>query len=230
MQIRDWLVYHVGDRALKKALDRVFAQGRRGLLLDIGCGLKPYANLTRGRVARHIGVDHPASLHGNTAVDVGSNAYQLPFRDDTFDVVLCSSVLEHLEEPEAALREAARVLGPGGQAVYVTPFMWHIHEEPRDFYRYSRYGLHHLFGKGGFEHIEVIPLSGFWVTFGQLFVHQLYRLQRGPMRWVPVIPVAGLAIQVFALVLDKLDRAPGSRKWTWAYLTVARKAAPSASA
>lgn len=230
---RDWLVYHVGDRALKEALDRILPPegqagrggGRAGLLLDIGCGTKPYEPLTRGRVARHVGVDHPASLHGNRAVDVASNAYDLPFRDGTFDVVLCSSVLEHLEEPEAALRAAARVLAPGGHAVYATPFIWHIHEEPRDFYRYSRYALEHLFAKAGFEDIEVRALSGFWVTFGQLFVHQLYRLQRGPMRWIPVIPLVGMAVQLLALALDKLDRAPGARKWTWAYMTTARRRA-----
>ncbi len=121
---------------------------------------------------------------------------------------------------------AARVVCPGGYAVYATPFIWHIHEEPRDFYRYSRYGLTHLFTKAGFDNVEVLPLSGFWVTFGQLFVYQLYRLQRGPMRWVPVIPLMAIVIQLLALALDKIDRAPGSRKWTWAYLTVARK--PSA--
>jgi ubiquinone/menaquinone biosynthesis C-methylase UbiE len=224
MNIQDWLVYHIGDRALKRALDEVTSVPPRGALLDIGCGLKPYTRLTKGRVTHHIGVDHPGSLHGGSAVDVGSNAYHLPFRDGTFDTVLCSSVLEHLEEPEAALREAARVLAPGGHAVYVTPFIWHIHEEPRDFFRYSRYGLTHLFKKVGFDHVEVRPLSGFWVTFGQLFVHQLYRLQRGPMRWVPIIPALSLGIQFVALALDQLDRAPGSRKWTWAYLTIARKA------
>jgi len=223
MELRDWLVYRIGDRALEAALREVTSVPPRGALLDIGCGRKPYTRMTRGRVTRHVGIDHPASLHGHHAVDVASTAYHIPFRDGAFDVVMCSSVLEHLEEPEAALREAARVLAPGGRAVYVTPFIWHIHEEPRDFYRYSRYGLEHLFAKAGFERIEVKPLSGFWVTFGQLFVHQLYRLQRGPMRWIPVIPFVGMAVQACAYALDKLDRAPGSRKWTWAYITVAVK-------
>lgn len=223
MHIKNWLVYHIGDRALKAALDVVFTKNPPGLLLDIGCGLKPYTGMTAGRVSRHVGVDHPASLHGDTAVDAASSAYQLPFRDDTFTTVLCSSVLEHLEEPGRALSEAARVLRPGGHAVFVTPFIWHIHEEPRDFFRYSCYGLEHLFAKAGFDHVEVRPLSGFWVTFGQLFVYQLYRLQRGPMRWIPIIPLVALGIQGLALAFDKIDRAPGSRKWTWAYLTVARK-------
>jgi SAM-dependent methyltransferase len=84
-------------------------------------------------------------------------------------------VLEHLEEPEAAIRECHRVLRPGGTAIYTVPFIWHLHEEPRDFFRYSKYGLRYLFEKVGFEIVELRALSGFWVTFGQLFVYNLYR-------------------------------------------------------
>jgi ubiquinone/menaquinone biosynthesis C-methylase UbiE len=224
MTLKNWLVYRIGDRALQEAL-QVLKTELPGALLDIGCGTKPYTRMTHGLVTRHVGVDHPASLHGNSAVDAATSAYQLPFQDSTFRSVLCSSVLEHLEEPEQAIREAYRVLEPGGRAFYATPFIWHIHEEPRDFYRYSCYGLEYLFSKAGFTEVEVRPLSGFWVTFGQLFVYQMYRAHRGPLHWLPVIPVAGILIQLLACALDTLDRSPGSRKWTWAYLTVARKPA-----
>jgi SAM-dependent methyltransferase len=223
MHVKNWLVHRIGDRALGEAL----SAHASGLLLDIGCGRKPHARLTRGLVSRHVGIDHPGSLHGSGSVDAAASALRLPFRDDGFDNVLCVSVLEHLEEPEQALREAFRVLKPGGIALYMTPFLWHVHEEPRDFQRYSRYGLEHLFGKTGFADVEVTALSGFWVTFGQLFVHQLYRLHRGPLRWFPVIPAAGMLIQLAAYALEKLDRFPGSRKWTWAYLTLARKPGPT---
>ena len=220
MRAHNWLVYAIGDRALAAALR---AHVRGGLLLDIGCGRKPYAALTRGLAERHIGVDHPASQHGRAALDAASSAYRLPFRDGTFRSVLSTSVLEHLEEPAAALREACRVLEPGGVAVYVTPFLWHVHEEPRDFYRYTRYGLKHLFGAAGFTQVEVTALSGFWVTFGQLLTYQLFRLHRGPLRWIPVIPLLGSLVQGLALLAHALDRSAQSRKWTWAYLTVARR-------
>jgi SAM-dependent methyltransferase len=194
-------------------------------LLDVGCGPKPYARLMRGRVDMHVGVDHPGSDHGLSAVDAAASVYRLPFRDGTFDGVLCSAVLEHLEEPSEALGEAFRVLRAGGSAICTVPLIWHVHEEPRDFYRYTIHGLEHLFGKAGFREVEVKALSGFWLTFGQLFVYQLYRLHRGPLRWIPVIPAIGLVVQLAALALDKLDRSAESRKSTWAYLVTARKPA-----
>ncbi|HET6762446.1 MAG TPA: hypothetical protein VFH27_02210, partial [Longimicrobiaceae bacterium] len=85
---------------------------------------------------------------------------------------------------------------------------------------YSRYGLEHLFRKAGFEVVELKALSGFWVTFGQLLVYNLYRFHRGPMRWIPIVPAVGLAIQGGSYLMDRVDR---SERWTWMYMAVARK-------
>jgi hypothetical protein len=107
------------------------------------------------------------------------------------------------------------------------PFIWHLHEEPRDFFRYSKYGLRYLFEKVGFEVVELRALSGFWVTFGQLFVYNLYRFNRGPLRWLRVVDALGLVVQGGAYALDRVDR---SEQWTWMYLAVARKPGPAAAA
>lgn len=45
----------------------------------------------------------------------------LPFRDNSFDCVLLSEVIEHLEAPQFSIREAVRVLGPGGRLLVTTP-------------------------------------------------------------------------------------------------------------
>lgn len=218
-RLKHLLVDHIRTRALRDA-----APLARGRLLDIGCGIKPYRELFGPYVDEHVGVDHPSSLHGADAVDLTATAYDIPVPDGSFDTVLSTAVLEHLEEPLEGLEEARRVLRDGGLAIYTVPFIWHVHEAPRDFYRYSRYGLQHLFDRAGFDVVEIRALSGFWVTFGQLFVYYLYRFRRGPLRIVPLIEILGVAIQALALALDRIDRA---EQWTWMYLVVARARARS---
>jgi len=219
---KNWLVQSIVKNTLK-AFAPIYLKGD---LLDIGCGIKPYHDLLKPYVNKHIGIDYPGTLHGLHSIDIFCTAYHIALADASFDSAICNAVLEHLEEPEQAIRECYRVLKPGGVAIYSVPFIWHVHEAPRDFFRYSRYGLRYLFEKAGFELVEIRPLSGFWVTFGQLFVYQLYRLQRGPLRFVPIIPLLGLLVQLVAYVLDRLDK---TESWTWMYMVVARKPDDTAS-
>lgn len=213
---RNVVVHRLHDRALA-ALAK---QHLRGRLIDIGCGEKPYRAMMAPLVDEHVGVDHEQTMHRRDAIDVFGSAYSIPFPDATFDSALCTAVLEHLEEPEAALRECFRVLRPGGWAVYSVPFIWHLHEEPRDFYRFTKHGLAYLFRKVGFEAVDVQPLSGFWTTFSTLAAYDLSRYQRGPLRWLRVIDGVTLVGQLAAYAFDKLDR---QHQWTWMYLAAARK-------
>lgn len=214
--IHNLLIYKFHDQAL----ERVASQYLMGKMLDIGCGVKPYAAMMRPFVTEHIGVDHEGSLHSKGNVDLLGTAYNIPAPDASFDSAICTSVLEHLEEPEQALRECYRVLKSGGVAIYSVPFIWHLHEEPRDFFRFSKYGIDYLFTKAGFEVVEISALSGFWGTFGQMFVYNLYRYNRGPLCWFKIVDATALLIQGLAFVLDRIDRA---EKWTSLYLVVARK-------
>jgi SAM-dependent methyltransferase len=215
-KLKNLLVNRIHDRQFKR-LASTFLRGR---LIDIGCGEKPYAVMLKPYVTEHIGIDHEDTIHDKSHIDRFGTAYDIPAKDGEFDSAICIAVLEHLEEPEKALRECHRVLKQGGFAIFTVPFIWHIHEEPRDFYRYTKYGLRYLFEKTGFEILELKALSGFWVTFGQLLVYNVYRLNRGPLRYVPIIPALGLLIQAPSYLLNKIDR---SEQWTWAYIVLVRK-------
>jgi SAM-dependent methyltransferase len=194
----------------------------RGRLIDIDCGEKPYVNMMKPYVAEHVGVDHQDTLHDKSNIDRVGTVYDIPAKDGEFDSALCTAVMEHLEEPDRAIAECHRVLRIGGIAIYTVPLFWHLHEEPRDFYRYTKYGIRYLFEKNGFEIVELKPLSGFWITFGQLFVYYIYRFRKGgklnPLWWL--IPPIGLVLQGIVYILDYLDKA---EQWTWMYLVVARK-------
>lgn len=215
-EIKNFLINRIHDREL----ERCASSHLSGRMIDIGCGIKPYELMLAPLVMEHIGVDHEETFHDKSNIDLFGSAYDIPAKTSSFDSALCTAVLEHLEEPEQALRECNRVLKPGGIAIYSVPFIWHLHEEPRDFYRYSKYGLEYLFDKVGFEIIEMKALSGFWVTFGQLFVYNIYRLNRGPLRWLRIVDAVGLLIQLMAFILDRLDK---TEEWTWMYMVVARK-------
>ena len=177
--------------------------------------LRPY-------VAHHVGIDHLDTLHDRANIDLLGSAYDIPVSNEYFDSAICTAVLEHLEEPDKAIKETRRVLKRGGYATYTVPLFWHLHEEPRDFFRYTKYGLRFLFEKNGFEIIELNPLSGFWVTFGQELVYYLWNF-RGSRRLNPlwwIIPFMGMIIQWICYHLNKVDF---STEFTWAYLIVVRK-------
>ncbi|MFN0315995.1 MAG: class I SAM-dependent methyltransferase [Burkholderiales bacterium] len=221
---RTWktIVIH---RLMDAEIDRCAEHYLRGRLLDIGCGTKPYASRLSKYVDEHIGVDREIPFNPAASVDLVGSAYEIPTPDESFDSALCTAALEHLAEPEDALKECLRILKPGGVAVYTVPFFWHIHAAPWDYYRFTKYGLRHLFEKAGFEILEIKPLSGFWVTSATMFCYYIERFHRGPLRLFPVVPAIGVLVQWIAYGLWKLDHA---EDWTWMYSVVARKIALAA--
>ena len=213
------MVVRRGAALLILAMDRFL----RGRVLDIGCGEKAKRLLVNERVTEYIGLDHEGSLHDKSEVDLVGTAYRIPQPDDSFDGIVCTAVLEHLEEPHAALVESLRVLRRGGCAIYTVPLFWHLHEEPRDFFRYTKYGLRYLFETAGYKVIEITPASGFWLTFGSQSSYYLVALARGPLRILAPLLVAMNNI-VFPW-LDRFDRSinTSTEKFTWMYLVVATK-------
>lgn len=217
----NWFFHKIAEEALRDA----FSKYARGRVVDIGCGEKPYGELLKPYVSQHVGIDHAGTLHNKANIDVFGTAYNIPVEDEYFDTALCIAVLEHLEEPDKAIKEAKRVLKNGGYAIYTAPQFVHLHEEPRDFFRYTTHGLRFLFENNGFEIIELRPLSGFWVTFGTEFVFYLYRFRTlggggrlNPLWWA--IPLIGVILQWGCYQLNKVD---SSKEFTWAYQVVAKK-------
>jgi ubiquinone/menaquinone biosynthesis C-methylase UbiE len=68
----------------------------------------------------------------------------IPYEDNIFDFVISDQVIEHLEDPQKAIKESYRVLKRGGIAIHTTCFINYIHPSPRDFWRFSPEALKHL--------------------------------------------------------------------------------------
>ena len=89
-------------------------------VLDLGCGVGHSYHLLAPRET--VGVDLDAgALAGQERETVVADMRALPFPDGSFASVLSVQSLEHVPDPERVLSEVARVLVPGGTAVFVTP-------------------------------------------------------------------------------------------------------------
>jgi SAM-dependent methyltransferase len=195
----NWLIHHYSVVSVKK-----YAAHIEGRVLDIGCGVKPYRGIIEKRCTQYIGLEHPASLHGLHTVDVAGDALALPFLDESCRCVVSFQVMEHVAEPAAFLSEVFRVLVHGGTAFLMTPFMWGEHEQPRDYYRFTRYGLRYLAEKAGFKVIAIEPNTGYFSTAVLRFNYWLVRFGKGPLRYL-LMPV--WLNQYLALLLDRMDRS-----------------------
>jgi ubiquinone/menaquinone biosynthesis C-methylase UbiE len=88
--------------------------------------------------------------HRDTVQLVGS-ADNIPTSDLEFDSIICTQVFEHLSDPWKSATELYRVLKNGGHVLLTVPQMNELHEEPHDYFRYTKYGLKNMFEKAGFN-------------------------------------------------------------------------------
>lgn len=127
-----------------------FSRYVRGDLVDLGFGSASHRVWHEERVDTATLVDWPSSFHDTLHVDVLADINNpLPLDDASADTVLMTSVLEHLHSPATALAEARRILRPGGTLLLQVPFLYRVHEEPHDYFRYTRYGLRALLEQSG---------------------------------------------------------------------------------
>lgn len=210
----------IAKRSLRRALARA-APHARGDLLDVGCGVKPYRGLFAS-VSSYIGLERPGTPSASRVVDVWGDALRLPFRDRAFDSVFCSEVLEHVPEPSQLFAEAARVLRTGGVLILSTPQVWGLHEEPWDFFRYTKYGLAHLAGKHGLEVVEVTPTCGTWAMAGQRTA-SFFFYATGAVHVPPLNLLLRPFLAIWQLVAVALDELCGRRGDTLDNVLVARR-------
>jgi SAM-dependent methyltransferase len=197
----------------------------RGTLVDVGCGTRPYLPLFSPHITRYIGVNYPPTAAEHpyyAAADLYADGSHLPLRDACVQTVLCTQVLEHVPEPGLLLAEVARVLCPGGVVLLTAPQVWGEHEVPRDFYRYTSWGLRHLLVGAGLRPQRVQPLEGLFATLGQMFLDELAwktlgasRIRRSAIR---------MATRAINMTCARLDRAfPTTRRLCLTYLVIATK-------
>lgn len=192
-------------------------------VLDAGAGEGQYAHHFASQ--RYCGVDLAVgdAAWDYSRLDVLANLTALPFRQGVFDAALNVVTLEHLREPGLALAEIARTLAPGGRLLLAAPHEWEVHQQPHDYFRYTRYGLQYLLEKAGLEIVEIRAVGGYFRLVARRLLNGL-QFFTGGVRWLGFVPAAVVLVPP-ALILPFLDALDGERNFTLGYICTARKQA-----
>ncbi|EHQ07536.1 class I SAM-dependent methyltransferase [Leptonema illini] len=102
------------------------------------------------------------NIDEKTNPDFLCSVYDLKIGSESYDAVMLSEVLEHLDQPEKALSEAFRVLKPGGNLLICTPFLFHKHADPDDFGRYTDSWYRVKLSRLGFTSVHVENQGRLW--------------------------------------------------------------------
>lgn len=212
-------LYH--SRIVTQMLDGIkFRDGRYSdKVLDVGCGtgfisqLYPNFDIT--------GIDiSDGMLSHNSYTCIKASAEDIPFPENTFDFVVCRSLLHHLDNPGTGLKEAFRVLKPGGKFVCWDPLHGFIYNIVRGIFQHTdRFShLHHSFGDK--ELFKMIEDTGFKITEKNYIGYLAYPLIGFPDIINSHIPIS---IGRYLIYIDNIISKTHLKKFSWSLMIKAVK-------
>jgi SAM-dependent methyltransferase len=156
-----------------------------------------------------------------TRLDVVGDLARLPFDTGTFDAAINIVTLEHVTDPARVVCELSRVLKSGGRLLLIAPLEWEEHQQPHDYFRYTRFGLEFLLKQAGFAEIAIEPVGGFFRLLSRRLFNAL-QFFPGPLMFV-----AAIFFVPPALILPLFDGIDRRRNFTLGY--ICRAACPTAA-
>lgn len=236
MSLRSLLSFNLSNRD-RWVAEQAACVAAGAEVLDVGAGSAPYRALFAHCSYRTQDFSQlrPDQLRhgGYGAIDYVCDATEIPVDAGSFDVVLCTEMLEHVPEPEAVIRELARVLRPDGKLLLTAPLGSGIHQEPHHYYGgFTPFWYQRFLTAAGFEDIEVESNAGFFSFYGQES-QRFLRMTRpfggvlpafGRLLFLPfwllLLPLLGIGFPLLGTLLDRFDTA---RHFTVGYHVTARR-------
>jgi SAM-dependent methyltransferase len=125
-------------------------------ILNVGTGMSPYSKFFNSSQLISLDMDHDCHPI------IEANASQMSFKDSVFHGVICTSVIEHLDDPDAFVRECSRILSSKGILFLSVPFLFGEHGH--DLRRWTRYGLKSWLESFGFQILDMRTWGGLFTV------------------------------------------------------------------
>lgn len=218
------------DEFIIEVVKKEVLQGSK--ILDVGAGTVRYKKYFPECIylTQDFGqCEEPNFQYGK--IDYVSDIVDIPVDDNSFDVIICTEVFEHIPRPDLAVKEFSRILKSGGKIYITAPLGSAVH-----FYPYHYYGgcskswyIKYL-NEYGFDEIVIKPKKRFFALYAIHTKRALMYLEKSKKLrhkiFLPVIEFLSLVLPIFLFGLDKynLDDADPLTEFTIGYLVKARKA------
>ncbi len=136
-----------------------FLNGTKNNVLEAGCGLKPYRHLVPPGV-KYSAIDWEGSqacFQYKSSGVLYYNGDRFPLKDNSYEFVFHTEVLEHVYDLRQFLSECRRVMSRNGSMFFTIPFAARYHYIPNDYWRLTPASLERLLKDAGFGRIKVNP-------------------------------------------------------------------------
>ncbi|NJK98227.1 MAG: class I SAM-dependent methyltransferase [Chloroflexia bacterium] len=191
-----------------------------GNMIDVGCGDLHYRKYIEKKVKKYDSIDFSRKDKDITYIGDVQNMEMIS--DQFYDSAICLEVLEHLRNPFKAVSEIYRILKKDGILVLSVPHMSRLHEEPYDFFRFTKYGLKSTLEDAGFKIIEIQTRGGLFSFIG----HQVSSVLISSFYHIPVMKNIIYYINKFfiiypCVILDRIS--DGKKRLAAGYTCVVKK-------
>jgi SAM-dependent methyltransferase len=221
MTPRSTLLYRFSKRRSRKNLYAwlhesidSFQLEQKKLVLNIGAGGEVSDELARAGV-KAVSID----VNSKRRPDIVASVEDMTlFEEGVADAIFCIELLEHVAHPHVATAEMFRVLRPGGIVIGSTPFLLGIHDDPYDYFRFTRHGLKRIFD--AFEPISIRERNGYFAAIAVLIYRRfVVGTPRDRFRSLLLSPIFfGLAV-----CLELIDKLFALTDGTTGYFFIFRK-------
>ena len=191
------------NKFIRKAAKEGNKKGKK--VIDIGAGEVPYKQyFTKCQYYTQDIVNNKQK-----SIDYVCDSKKIPVKNNSFDYIICTQVLEHVKEPHLVVKEMYRILKRGGKVFLTTHLCIEEHMIPYDYFRYTRYGLEYLATSNNFKVREITPQGGRFIVLSKQIQTAIPRIL--PNKYLiyvyyilTIIPI--FLIHLVMFYLDKLDK------------------------
>ncbi|MES2807669.1 MAG: class I SAM-dependent methyltransferase [Bacteroidota bacterium] len=205
---------HLRDSTIR-IIEDLTANNKELLLVDFGCGDMPYRSVIEPHVGKYLGVDLEMNPKADHHIGFDSKT-TLP--DNYCDIILSNQVLEHVDTPSGYLKEALRILKPGGSIILTTHGYWYYHPTPNDYWRWTSAGLRKTVEDEDFKITSFFGIMGLAASGIQL-------LQDAIINKLPrfLVPPFAFVMQLKIRLFNKLNNQAQRDRDASLYIVLAQK-------